>query len=109
MIIIPVGGRLGWATISDIVGRKNIFRLFTFSSIPLYCSLPYWVGSVIETGSTVPLYCFIGSCVGAISMMGGTYSVLPAYESDMYGIKNVGPIHGTMMLYSSAAALLGLN
>ncbi len=102
------GGRFGWAAMSDYVGRKNMFRLFTFGSIPLYLSMPYWVNSVVQTGSEIPLYCFIGSCVGAVSMMGGTYAVLPAYESDLYGIKNVGPIHGTMMLYSAAAALFGM-
>lgn len=39
--------------------------------------------------------------------MGGTYAILPAYESDLYGAKNIGPTHGVMMAYSAAAALLG--
>ncbi len=41
--------------------------------------------------------------------MGGTYAILPAYEADIYGPKNVGPTHGVMMAYSAIAALVGPN
>ena len=49
------------------------------------------------------------SIVGlAVSMLGGSFAILPAYEADLFGTKNVGPIHGRMLLYASAAALAGL-
>ena len=45
--------------------------------------------------------------VTAISIFGGVYSILPAYESDLFGTKYVGANHGKMLLFSSTAAILG--
>lgn len=78
-------------------------------SAPLYFSLPYFISAVVEQGSVLPLYAFIGSTVACISFMGGTYAILPPYEADLYGAKNVGSIHGVMMAYSALAALVGPN
>lgn len=78
-------------------------------SAPLYFSLPYFISSVVEQSSALPLYAFIGSTVACISFMGGTYAILPPYEADIYGAKNVGSIHGVMMAYSALAALIGPN
>jgi len=89
-----LGGRLGWAAVSDVIGRRKTFALFTLASVPLYLSLPYHITSVVEQGSSLPLFAFIGSTIACISFMGGTYAILPAYESDLYGSKNVGPTHG---------------
>ena len=41
-----LGGRVGWAAISDQLGRRNTFHLFTFGSIPLYCCMPTLVSAV---------------------------------------------------------------
>ncbi|CAM9460649.1 unnamed protein product, partial [Discosporangium mesarthrocarpum] len=102
-----LGGRIGWAAFSDRFGRKLTFNLFTFGSIPLYLAMPYTVQQVVETGSVIPLGMFVGSTLVAITVMGGVYAILPAYESDMFGSKYVGPNHGRMLLASSAAALVG--
>lgn len=88
------GGRLGWAAISDKLGRRQVFYLFTLSTIPLYMSLPYFVEATISNPSVLPVYAFIGSTVAAISVMGGTYAIMPAYEADLFGAKNIGPTHG---------------
>ena len=105
--VANLGGRLGWAALSDKLGRRNMFHIFTLGSIPLYLSMPYFIEEAVTTASVIPLYAFIGSSVGAISIMGGTYAILPAYEADLFGSKNVGPTHGVMMLYSATAALCG--
>lgn len=102
-----LSGRLGWAAVSDYIGRKKTFYLFTLTSVPLYLGLPYIVDYVISSGSIVPLYGFIGSTVLAVSIMGGVYAILPAYEADLFGTKYIGPIHGRMLLYSSMAAMVG--
>lgn len=73
----------------------------------MYLSLPYFVQSAVTDGAALPVYAFVGSAVGAISIMGGTYAILPAYEADLFGAKNIGATHGAMMIYSAAAALLG--
>lgn len=104
---ISSGGRLIWAAVSDVIGRRNTFMIFTTGSIPLYFFLPSMVDSVVTTGSSLPLYGFCVSTALAISMMGGVYAILPAYEADLFGTKYVGAVHGRMMLFSSLAALAG--
>ena len=99
---------MGWAALSDIVGRRNTFFAFTAGSVPIYLALPSIIDNVVATGSTFPLYVFCASSVAAISIMGGVYATLPAYEADLFGAKYVGAIHGRMILYSSAAALTGI-
>jgi hypothetical protein len=82
--------------------------IFTLGSIPIYFSLPYLVDGVVSSGAALPLYMFCGGTMLAISGMGGAYATLPAYEADLFGTKNVGAIHGRMLLASSAASLSGL-
>ena len=102
-----LGGRLGWSAISDAIGRRNMFYIFTVVSFPLYLSIPKLVEMAVTTGSSAPLYVFCVSTAVAVSIFGGIYAVLPAYEADLFGAKNVGPIHGRMLLFSSTAALAG--
>jgi MFS family permease len=102
-----LGGRLGWAAVSDAIGRRATFVLFTVGSIPIYLSAPYLVDQVVNHGSQTALVGFCATTTLAISFMGGTYALLPAYESDMFGSKHVGPNHGKMLLASTAAALAG--
>jgi hypothetical protein len=101
------GGRLAWAAISDKIGRKNTFILFTAGSLPLYLALPTMVESVLSSGSTLPLYAFCLSTAMTVSVMGGSYAILPAYEADLFGTRFSGAVHGRMLLFSSAAALAG--
>ena len=100
-------GRIAWAVLSDKIGRRKTFFLFTLGSVPLYLALPSLVGAVVTTASLGSLYGFIGCSVLSISIMGGCYSLMPAYEADLFGAKYVGPIHGKFLLASSAAALSG--
>ncbi|CAM9220897.1 unnamed protein product, partial [Laminaria digitata] len=102
-----LGGRIGWAAFSDKFGRKLTFNMFCLGSIPLYLAVPYTVQQVVGTASAVPLGMFVGSTLVAITFMGGVYAILPAYEADLFGPKYVGPIHGRVLLASSAAALAG--
>jgi len=100
-------GRLGWASASDFIGRRATFAAITCASVPIYMSLPYLADSVISTQSALPLYIFCGGATMAIINMGGNFSVMPAYEADLFGSKYIGAIHGRMMMFLSAAALSG--
>jgi len=100
-------GRIAWAVLSDKIGRRKTFLIFTFGSIPLYLILPSLVSAVIGHSSLACLYGFIGCSVLSISIMGGCYSLMPAYEADLFGTKYVGPIHGRFLLATCASALAG--
>jgi len=102
-----LGGRLGWGIISDKIGRRRIFQIFTWGSIPLYLAIPWCAESVVQTKAVLPLTLYISSTIMAISCMGGTYALMPAYESDLFGNKYVGSIHARFLLASTAAALVG--
>ena len=102
-----LSGRIAWGVLSDYTGRRAVFHMFTFGSLGLYLSLPYLVSQIVQTKAAVPLALFCGSTCLALSFMGGTYSILPAYEADLFGPKYVGANHGRMLLASSAAAIMG--
>ena len=102
-----LAGRIIWAAVSDKIGRKATFCIFSIGSVPLYLSLPTFVDQVITTHDVMPLYCFIGSCMMAMSFVGGHYAILPAWESDLFGNLQVSAVHGRMLIFSSLAALVG--
>jgi len=106
-----LGGRLGWAAISDKIGRRNTFHIYTLGAIPLFGSLPFFINQCVTnpTGPMASVYLtmFCASTVAAISILGGTFAVLPAYEADLYGPKYVGPIHGRFLLAATASTIIG--
>merc|ERR1719483_2006436 len=106
-----LAGRLGWAGVSDKIGRKATFNAFTFGSVPIFAALPYCINQVVmnPTGAMAPVYLgvFCASTVAAISIMGGTFAVLPAYEADLYGPKYVQAIHGRFLLAATLSTILG--
>ena len=106
-----LGGRLGWAAVSDKIGRRTTFNIFTFASVPIFASLPYCIEQVVMNpdGPMAPFYLsvFCASTVAAISIMGGTFAVLPAYEADLYGPKYVQAIHGRFLLAATVSTIVG--
>ncbi len=106
-----LAGRLGWAAVSDKIGRKATFNVFTFGAVPIFAALPYCIEQVVTNpdGPMAPFYlgAFCMSTVTAISIMGGTFAVLPAYEADLYGPKYVQAIHGRFLLAATVSTIVG--
>jgi len=50
---------------------------------------------------------FIGCTMMTTSFLGATYALLPAYEADRFGAKDLNVIHGRMLTAASIAALVG--
>lgn len=100
-------GRLYWSSLSDRVGRPTIIKLFTLASVPLYLTIPATVASLAYTTSPLPLVVFLAASSAIISFFGGIYSVCPAYESDLFGSKYFGAIHGRMLTASAFGAIVG--
>eukprot|EP00092_Neocalanus_flemingeri_P018387 GFUD01019899.1.p1 GENE.GFUD01019899.1~~GFUD01019899.1.p1 ORF type:complete len:604 (+),score=138.00 GFUD01019899.1:68-1879(+) len=106
-----LGGRIGWGTVSDKIGRWNTFQSMTLVAVPMFASIPFLITQCIANPSSpmAPYYlaAYCGSTMGALSVMGGVWAVLPAYEADLYGAKYVGAIHGKLLFFSAGSPILG--
>lgn len=93
-------GRFVWSSLSDLIGRKNTYSIFFILGTILYLSIPS-LGKLHQ-----PLYFIIAFCV-IISMYGGGFATVPAYLRDLFGTKQVGAIHGRLLVAWSLAAVFG--
>lgn len=93
-------GRFGWSSFSDKIGRKTTYSIFFLLGAVLYSLIP-------SIGASGNIVLFIVTFAVIISMYGGGFATIPAYIRDMYGTRNVGAIHGRILLAWSAAAILG--
>jgi MFS family permease len=93
-------GRFFWSSLSDYIGRKSTYAVFFLLGIALYLTVPY-AGKI---GSVVLFYAAFGII---ISMYGGGFATIPAYLRDMFGTRQVGAIHGRLLLAWSLAAIVG--
>jgi MFS family permease len=41
-----LAGRLVWAAVSDKIGRRNTFHIFTLGAVPIFASVPFCVSQV---------------------------------------------------------------
>ncbi|MFN0176156.1 MAG: OFA family MFS transporter [Saprospiraceae bacterium] len=93
-------GRFFWSSLSDKIGRKNTYAIFFLFGAALYMLVPL-------TGRMGNIVLFVGAFCLIMSMYGGGFATIPAYLRDMFGTKEVGAIHGRLLLAWSMAALLG--
>jgi MFS family permease len=98
--LFNMGGRFFWASISDLIGRKNTYFCFFVIGTVLYILVPQ-TGLMGSVALFVLCFCII------ISMYGGGFSTVPAYLKDMFGTRYVGAIHGMLLTAWSAAGILG--
>ena len=93
-------GRFVWSSLSDYIGRKNTYSVFFSLGMVLYLFVPYAgnIGSIL-------LFSIAFSII--MSMYGGGFATIPAYLKDMFGNKQVGAIHGRLLLAWSMAAIVG--
>lgn len=91
------GGRIVWATVSDYIGRPNVYTTFFVLSIFAYAILPF--------ATSVILFQILLFAV--MSTYGGGFSSIPAYLSDVFGTKEVGAIHGYILTAWAMAGMAG--
>jgi OFA family oxalate/formate antiporter-like MFS transporter len=91
------GGRIVWATISDYIGRPNVYTLFFAFQIIAFFMLPNITVAILFS---VIVY-MIMTCYG------GGFSSIPAYIGDLFGTKQLGAIHGYILTAWAAAGLAG--
>ena len=95
-----IGGRIGWASMSDRLGRKTTFSAFFVLGFFLYAAAP-WAAHAGSVFVFVLCFCVIPT------MYGGGFATIPAYLADMFGTHMVGAIHGRLLTAWSTAGVLG--
>ncbi|WP_406315937.1 OFA family MFS transporter [Streptomyces sp. NBC_00118] len=94
-----MAGRIGWSSASDLVGRKNVYRLYLGVGAVMYLLIARF------GDSSKPL--FIGCALVILSFYGGGFAAVPAYLKDLFGTYQVGAIHGRLLTAWSTAGVLG--
>lgn len=97
MGIFNGGGRIGWSSLSDYIGRPNTFSILLGVQILAFLLIPNISNAII----------FQAVIFLIISCYGGGYSTLAAYIGDMFGTKEIGAILGYILTAWAAAGLAG--
>ncbi|MCF7547690.1 OFA family MFS transporter [Pseudonocardia sp. WMMC193] len=92
-------GRFVWSSLSDVVGRKNIYRIYLGVGALLYIALTF----IGEGNKAVFLIC----AMLILSFYGAGFATIPAYLRDLFGTYQVGAIHGRLLTAWSTAGVLG--
>jgi MFS family permease len=94
-----MGGRIVWSSTSDLVGRKNIYRIYLGVGAVVYL--------VIALAGNVSTPLFVVCAMVILSFYGGGFATVPAYLKDLFGTYQVGAIHGRLLTAWSTAGVLG--
>ncbi len=98
--IVAIGNALGrvfWASVSDVVGRRGAFVIMFLLQVGLFWILPSMHGFGIVTG-----LCFL-----VLMCYGGGFGTMPAFAADYFGAANVGSIYGLMLTAWGFASAFG--
>lgn len=90
-------GRIGWASVSDYIGRPNVYTTFFALQTVAFLLLP----NVTNAFFFQLLVYVILTCYG------GGFASIPAYIGDLFGTKQLGAIHGYILTAWAAAGLVG--
>ena len=100
MSLFNMGGRFFWASMSDLLGRRNTYFIFFALGTLLYAAVP-------STGAIGSVVLFVIAYGVIFSMYGGGFATVPAYLKDMFGTRYVGAIHGLLLTAWSMAGIFG--
>ncbi|MFD8913680.1 OFA family MFS transporter [Streptomyces sp. NPDC059575] len=94
-----MAGRIGWSSTSDLIGRKNIYRVYLGVGALMYLLI------ALFGDTSKPL--FVLCALVILSFYGGGFATIPAYLKDLFGTYQVGAIHGRLLTAWSTAGILG--
>jgi MFS family permease len=92
-------GRIGWSSLSDKIGRKNVYRMYLGVGALLYLTITLMQNS----NKMVFLICTLL----ILSFYGAGFATVPAYLRDLFGTYQVCAIHGRLLTAWSVAGILG--
>ncbi|MDR0137555.1 OFA family MFS transporter [Metabacillus idriensis] len=90
-------GRIGWASVSDYIGRPNVYTAFFTIQTAAFLLLPNITNAFLFQA----LIFLILTCYG------GGFASIPASIGDLFGTKQLGAIHGYILTAWAAAGLTG--
>ena len=90
-------GRIVWAALSDLIGRKPTFLLLVGTQIPLFLLLPHITGFAM----------FTAVCSYLLLCYGGGFGSMPAFAADTFGTRCMGEIYGKILLAWGIAGIVG--
>jgi MFS transporter, OFA family, oxalate/formate antiporter len=90
-------GRIGWASLSDYIGRANVFTLFFAVQTVAFLALP----------RVSDPFLFQMLLFTVLTMYGGGFASLPAFIGDLFGTRQLAAIHGLLLTAWSMAGIAG--
>ena len=89
-------GRIGWAALSDRIGRMAAFLGMLALQGVCFLLLPH-----------TPFAIFAILAAGIYLAYGGGFGTMPAAAADFFGTKNAGAIYGAMIVAWSIGGIVG--
>ena len=94
-----MAGRIGWSSLSDMIGRKNAYRMYLGVGALLYLTI-----TLMQNSNKVV---FLICTLLILSFYGAGFATVPAYLRDLFGTYEVGAIHGRLLTAWSVAGIVG--
>ena len=92
-------GRIGWSSLSDRMGRKNMYRFYLGTGAAMYLLI------ALFTNQSKLL--FVVCAIVILLFYGAGFATIPAYLKDLFGTYQVGAIHGRLLIAWSIVGVLG--
>jgi MFS transporter, OFA family, oxalate/formate antiporter len=90
-------GRVVWGTISDYIGRKNVFLILFALQAVIFFILP-----------TASSYVYFSVLAAIIALCyGGGFGTMPAFAADYFGARFAGSIYGLMLTAWGVGGVVG--
>ena len=95
--VVNGGGRIVWSTVSDWIGRGVTYLVFFALEVAAFYALSITTEGLI----------FQALVLLIISCYGGGFSCMPAFLSDIFGVRQLASIHGSILTAWGIAGVAG--